>query len=327
VGFIAYLLHQVGPSTVWEAGRSLSWWLPLILLCPFVLVTTLDAVAWRLAFPGPSAPFPRLWAARIAGEAVNTATPTASVGGEPVKAYLLRPWVPFERGLASVIVDKTTITMGQTLFLAGGLLISLATAPAGAMVAVMLALLALEVVAVGGFVLVQTRGVAGGTGRLLRRLGIGPGAAQQARLDDLDRALRRLYGVHGRRLALAVACHLVAWAVGGLEIYLVLRLLAVPVSLPAALAMESFGTAVKFASFMIPASLGALEGGNVAIFAAFGIGGELGLTYTLVRRLREAAWVALGLGALALLAPRPATARAREPGAGREEPRQPPPVC
>jgi hypothetical protein len=69
--------------------------------------------------------------------------------------------------------------------------------------------------------------------------------------------------------------------------------------------MESFGAAVKFASFMIPGSLGVLEGGNMAIFAAFGYGGAVGLSYTLVRRLREGTWAAAGLLALAALSARP----------------------
>jgi len=93
--------------------------------------------------------------------------------------------------------------------------------------------------------------------------------------------------------------------VGSLEIYLVLNFLDIPVTLLTAVVLESFGAAVKFASFMVPASLGALEGGNVAIFAAFGLGGVVGLSYTLVRRLREGTWVLIGLGALALLSNRP----------------------
>jgi hypothetical protein len=70
--------------------------------------------------------------------------------------------------------------------------------------------------------------------------------------------------------------------------------------------LESFGAAVKFASFMIPNSLGALEGGNVAIFAAFGLGGGVGLSYTLVRRMREATWAAAGMIVLAALSGKPA---------------------
>ena len=103
----------------------------------------------------------------------------------------------------------------------------------------------------------------------------------------------------------AVLVHLLAWTVGSLEIYLVLNFLGLPVTLLTAVVMESFGAAVKFASFMIPGSLGALEGGNMAIFAAFGYGGAIGLSYTLVRRLREGTWATAGLLTLAALSARP----------------------
>ena len=41
--------------------------------------------------------------------------------------------------------------------------------------------------------------------------------------------------------------------------------------------------------------LGVEEGGTVATFLALGLGGGLGLSLALVRRIREGAWVALGL--------------------------------
>ena len=59
---------------------------------------------------------------------------------------------------------------------------------------------------------------------------------------------------------------------------------------------------MKFASFMVPASLGALEGGYV-VFEAFGLGATAGLTYVLVRRLREITWAVVGF--LVLGADRP----------------------
>jgi uncharacterized membrane protein YbhN (UPF0104 family) len=49
---------------------------------------------------------------------------------------------------------------------------------------------------------------------------------------------------------------------------------------------------------MVPASLGALEGGYVAFFEAFGLGAAAGLSYVLVRRLREITWAVVGFLAL-----------------------------
>jgi uncharacterized protein (TIRG00374 family) len=245
---------------------------------------------------------------------VNLVTPMASVGGEPVKALLLRPWAPLVVGLASVVVDKTTAVVAQGCFLVVGLaLASTLLNVSHPLLATMWLLLGVEIVGIGGFILVQLRGVAGRAGRLLQRLGVGPGHATQRGLDGLDRALDVFYRSHPGRLGASVGCHLLAWALESLEIWLVLRFLDVPVSLATAAAVQSFGNAVKFVTFMVPASLGALEGGNVAIFAAFGLGGATGLSYTLIRRLREIAWAAVGLLVLAALTGRPEPVHADSP--------------
>jgi putative membrane protein len=305
-GAVAVLVWEAGPEAVWRSVREIGWRLPLVVALPYAVSTALHALGWELTFPDRRPPFAALWRTRVIGEAVNVATPTASVGGEPVKAYLLRPWVPLEHGLASVVLDKTAVVVGQGLFLLGGLALSLALVPrSNPVVAAMTALLAVETLAVAGFVLVQLRGIAGRGGRLLSRFGLGPSATRQAKLEGLDRAVARLYRRHPGRLVRSSLWHLGAWAVGGVELYLILRFMGLPVSFATALVLESFGAAVRFASFMIPASLGALEGGNMAIFAAFGLPASAGLGSTLIRRLREASWALAGL-ALAARAPRQA---------------------
>ena len=79
----------------------------------------------------------------------------------------------------------------------------------------------------------------------------------------------------------------------------ILSLLGIDVSLLTATLIEAFSTAVRFATFMVPASLGALEGGNVALFGALGLGATAGMSFSLVRRLREATWIGIGFLALA----------------------------
>jgi len=306
VGAIGYLGHQIGFTAILDSIRTLSWRLLVVVCFPYALTATLDATAWRLAFVDHVPPFAKIWTARLAGEAVNATTPTASVGGEPVKALLLRHWVPMPEGLATVIVDKTAIVTGQGLFLVLGLVLARTVVPvSGPVITGMTILLGVEALAVTGFVVVQMLGTAGRGGRLLARFGMGPNSSNQERLEGLDRSLSGYYRDHRRRLVGAVLVHLLAWTVGSLEIYLVLNFLGLPVTLLTAVVMESFGAAVKFASFMIPGSLGVLEGGNMAIFAAFGYGGAVGLSYTLVRRLREGAWAGAGLLALAALSARP----------------------
>jgi uncharacterized membrane protein YbhN (UPF0104 family) len=209
--------------------------------------------------------------------------------------------------------------VGQIVFLAGGLLAARAALPPSSrLLPIMTGLLAVEIVAIGGFALVQASGGLGGSGRVLGRIGarVGFGGERYLQgLGDLDRALAALYRRGRRRLVASALVHAVAWASGGLEIYIVLSLLGTPIPIGTALIIESFAGGVKFASFMVPASLGALEGGYVAFFEAFGLTATAGLSFVLVRRLREMAWagvgfLALGVSHRARLRPRPEEPRA-----------------
>jgi len=311
LGVVAYLFYQVGPRAVWGSVQTLGWRLPIVLLFPTAAAVVLDTLGWRVLLPNHHIPLGVLLRARLAGEAVNLTTPTASVGGEPLKAYLLRPYVPITESLASVVVDKTTVVAGQTLLLGIGLFLAASVLPLGSpLMLAMAGLLVVEIVAVSGFVLVQTLGVFGGGGRALGRMGMGPAARYQEGLNALDHELRRFYRERRGCLLGSVLLHGIGWATGGFEIYLVLAFLGLAPSVVMALVIEAFGAAIKFASFMIPASLGALEGGHVAIFGALGLGGAMGLSYTLIRRLREAVWIALGLLWLASLRARPSLGEA-----------------
>src|SRR4030095_14840240 len=157
-----WLVVSIGPGAIIQAFRDLSWRVLIILVFPFGLTTLLDTLGWRYAFRGAPRPLPSLPAARRAGEAFNLTTPTASVGGEAVKAWLVRPWAPLAEGLPSVIVAKTTIVIGQALFLVVGLLAAHAALPSDSLVIRgMQWLLVVQVVAVGGFVVVQAGGAAG----------------------------------------------------------------------------------------------------------------------------------------------------------------------
>jgi uncharacterized membrane protein YbhN (UPF0104 family) len=177
----------------------------------------------------------------------------------------------------------------------------------------MTGLLAAEILGVGGFAIAQMAGaLGGGGGWLLDRLGLGGIERHREMLTRIDHGLGRLYRERRAEIAGSATLHALAWAVGGLEIYVILRLLGRPVTLGTALTLEAFGTAVKFATFVIPGSLGALEGGNAAIFAALGLGGALGLVVALVRRLREATWVLIGMAALSAFKSRPAARASSE---------------
>lgn len=293
IGGVAFLVARLGTDALAAAFAELRWWQFVLVCLPYAVITVVDTLGWRYAFARDVAPLRRLLGARIAGDAVNVVTAMASVGGEAVKTWLIRRDVPYDTSVPSVIVAKTTNTIAQALFLLIGIGLAWAVLPIDSVVVrSMLWLLALEVLAVGGFVLAQVIGLVRHGGRLLVRVGL---VADASHAERLDGALREFYWRDRRRLLLSVTFHLVGWLLGGLETYLMLVVLRVPVPLVTALVIEAFGSAVRFATFLVPASIGALEGANAAAFAALGFTSAAGLAFTLVRRGRQAVWIVIGL--------------------------------
>jgi hypothetical protein len=293
--FVGLVIH-IGPGAVGALFAQLSWTLIPIILFPYVLMTICDALGWRFAFRRAGVPFGALLSARLAGEAFNATT--ATVGGEALKAWLVRSHVPMAESLPSIIVAKTTITIGQALFLLMGVIAGIAVLPTdSSLLRAMQWLLVAEVVAVAGFVLVQVGGALGIGGRLLQRFGVLAPAGDAVR--QADRALVTYYRQEPRRLVLSTFFHFLGWALGALETWIIMAALGIPVSLTTALVIDAIDSGIGFATFLVPLRLGVIEAGTVAVFTALGLGAPVGLTVGLVRRVREAAWVGIGFLALA----------------------------
>ncbi|HLG43972.1 MAG TPA: hypothetical protein VI337_03055, partial [Nitrospirales bacterium] len=102
------------------------------------------------------------------------------------------------------------------------------------------------------------------------------------------------------------------WVMGTFEVYLTLYFLGLPVDVLTAVAIESLAVFIKGAMGFIPGSVGGQEAGIVLLCAAFGYPEAGGVTFALVRRVREIIWVAFGL--LALTAQSPASSPDDSPG-------------
>ena len=289
------LVRHVGLESIASALTRIAWW-QFGLICLIHGVTmVLDTLGWRYTLVGARPPFFRLFLARSAGQAVNVVTAVGGVGGEAIKAWLLRREVPYEASVPSLILAKTAEIVGQTLLLATGIAIGWATGVAGrALLGPMSYLLLIQVIAVGGFILVQIRAVLAASAACSRM-----GAKGGMRV--VDGAVRGFYRSHWRALLKSVGCHFASWLIGALEALVILWSLHVPATLATAIVIEALGTGVRFATFFVPASLGTLEGANVAAFTALGWTARDGLVFSLVRRGRQAVWIAIGLAVLVVM--------------------------
>jgi putative membrane protein len=296
--FAAWLVGEIGPRVLWAELSGLSWRLALLML-PQALVSLLDGMGWRYAFPAGLPGVGPAVTIRLAGEAVNDTTPTGQLGGDAVKAWLVwRARIPLADGLVAAVVGKTALVISQVAFLAIGLAAVRGQPAAAPALETGLAILTAAGLAVAaGFLWAQGRGLFRAGGRALKWISLGGRLAGAAVRLDAD--LRRYYRDRRGRLTVSVGLHLLGWLAGALEVWLALRFLGAPIPLDVALVIEAAATGVRSAGFLIPASLGIQEGGLVAIFAALELGGPLGLAFGAVRRIREAIWILVGYACLA----------------------------
>jgi putative membrane protein len=301
---VGVLVYSVGLAEIVDRLRVLGVAAPLLLV-PYLVINVLDTLGWRCTLPAEAArrvPFWSLYLARMAGEAVNSVTPTAAVGGEPVKAHLLRAWgVPSSDGVASVVIAKTALTVSQIVFILIGLAALFDRLERRALGAFWLVLLI--AVGIGFTVLVvrlQRRGPVSTVWRWLHRIAPrSPLVARlEARAEAIDSRLADFYGAERAAFRNATLLHLCGWLLGVGEVWMIMALIGAPVSVRDALIVEALAQPIRAAALLIPGGLGAQEVGGVALCTFLGIPKPAAVTLWLLKRARELIFDAIGLAYL-----------------------------
>jgi uncharacterized protein (TIRG00374 family) len=296
---LVLLVRRAGVAAIYETfARARPGFLVLDLLVVAVIFVGF-ALRWRL-LARPLGWSPRLGAllgARLAGLSVGTLTPGAKLGGEPLRAYLLaRGGAPIGPAIATVVVDRGVELLANVVFaLAYCALFAFRDATAAARV------LAVVVAAGTGLALVVRVAVKRlDSGRslvparfhpLLERLG-----APATALAETDRALHDLLFRHRRTVLVALGWALVTNAVIFADY---LTIFAAFGPLPALPDLAGSMLGVGFAHALpVPASLGALEGAQAAVFELAG-DSHMAIVAASVTRLRDIVWTIPGLVYLA----------------------------
>jgi putative membrane protein len=249
-----------------------------------------NARLWQTLLRGRRPGLPAMLHTVWIRESVNGLLPVARVGGEIVSFRLLR-----RRGLrtpaaaGSLIVDMQLTVIGQLLFTGVGIgyLFAQAASPAlrlaGELLWGSVALAPLLLL----FALVQhARPFQRLTG-LLNRLTGGALAGLVGQSAQIDRQIKLIWRRRGVVLRALFFWYPVQAVATSCELWLALRFLHAPVSLAAAIALESLIQAVSSAAFFVPGALGVQEGGFVLIGGALGLDPPTCLALAGARRIRD----------------------------------------
>jgi putative membrane protein len=289
VALAVYLLRYVGWHAVLSAAVAMGWaGFAVFCLCALGLFLVLGA-AWRVLLPGADAPPLAVFIrARMVRDASAEVLPFSQLGGIAlgVRAAILQGLQP-PLASASMIVDVTTEMLAQIVYTALGLAILAVRVPASSRVASLTAAciigLVLAAIAAGLFIAAQRHGwriAAKFAAPVLR------GAGQS--ITGVGAALEATYRSPARIL-LSVTLHLAAWIASGMAVWLGFRLIGARVDLTAVIAIESLVYAIRSAAALVPNALGVQEGAYVVLAPLFGIGPDVALAVSMLKRARDIA--------------------------------------
>ncbi len=284
----AYLVADTGAQAVLAALRAAGWLTLAAVSLAHLLPIVLRGVGWRMLF-GTEARVGWIgftWA-RWVREAVDNILPIL-----PVSGVLAGTRVLFARGEgragASAVVDLTSELLGQVVFGLLGLALLLSLRPDDPWVIWAALGMAIITIAFLGFLAAQLAGLFRFLGHAIDRVWRGreAGARNGHRAEVFHDHIRRFYRKRAQFVG-SVVVHFVGWIASALEVWLALWLMGSALAATEVLVIESLIFALRSVSFFVPWSAGIQESGYVVVGAIFGLGAEVALAISLLKRGRD----------------------------------------
>lgn len=287
LGLVVYLVDHIGFSTVFSAVIAVGWD-GFVIFCVFALTLfLLLGGAWYVLVV--EIPLSRagifVWG-RIVRDSASEILPFSQVGGLVigVRAIILRG-VPPPLAFASTIVDVTTEMFAQLAYVALGIALlmthGLQTPFIASLATISIIGLLVATAAAGAFLFVQRRSF-WVTGKLASRW------LPKTHLNTVGLAasIATIYRTP-RRIWLSAILHFIGWVASAAGTWIAFRLIGVRVDFPSVVAIESLVYAIRSAAFVVPNALGVQEAAYTALAPLVGVGPELGLAVSLLKRARD----------------------------------------
>jgi len=274
-----------------------------IYLIPFAffsfVIFLLHVLRWKFIIKshGKSPAFLRLFLASLAGYGVSYITPSAQIGGEPVKALLLRSKkIKFPVALSSVIIDKyIEFTANVLMGIIGFVILLLNVTVAKNAFLIIGMTLALSAIVLYVFYIRTVEGKPF-VSLIFKPFKFKKIREMRVHVENSETLMTKFLKHKGRDQLIAFFLSFAAFFVMFFEYYYLLLAFGFEATF---IQIFLVCTVVAVAYIMpVPAALGALELGQTNLFILLSFNPLIGLGLSLMIRLRDSAYTALGFAYL-----------------------------
>jgi uncharacterized protein (TIRG00374 family) len=314
VVIFCFIIYKIGPLQIWENICKITWQNFLVLMALRVAYWLVRTLSWKLvvdAYEG-KASLLDLCMARLSGHAVSQLTPSAVVGGEVARVFMI-DCSSKKLNLATVIVDKTIELLTVIFFTIFGVVMAIARISMPVKLKTIFIVSSAVLFLLLLFVMSkQRKGLFEWLVKSLAKMKIRPGVLQKnmEKIKETDEYISDFYRSHRTRFIGSFLIYSLLILIWSLEIHITLLFIgATNISFADSFLVTVLGN-LAFTFSFIPGSLGIYEATYVGLFAMLGKGTDLGITLVLIRRILALLWA--GIGLLTML--KPARQKSKPPG-------------
>lgn len=294
-----FIVYQIGILRIWENIKKITWQNFLILMVLRLLYWLLRTINWKVILEQyeTSNSLFNMFYARMCSHTVNQLTPSAQVGGEAARIYIVN--CSSKRiSLASVIVDKTIEFLTVIIFTIIAVAIAITRIPMPVKIKTLfIGFTAAALLLLLFFLSKQKKGLFEWFIELMAKMKIKFKFLEKNRekIKETDVHISEFYRNHRKAFLgvfLLYSLLIMLWTT---EIHLTLIFIgATNISFLDSFLITVLGN-LAFLFPLIPGSLGIYEATYVALFALLGKGTALGFTLVLIRRVIALIWAGFGL--------------------------------
>jgi hypothetical protein len=316
VGLFVHALATADLAAGWGRIASLGP-LVLVMLLPFPVGLAIDCWAWQrlLAGLGRKVPLGVLIRVRLATEAVGSSTPAGAVWAEalaPILVVRRAAGVRVTDVVAASTARRWLVVRMHGAYVAGAAVLGFPALSAASRHVVGSDLIVVLVVAGAAALVLLAHGIefAASRGRVAGRLSGLLSRSPRLRkwleerehhFTHADESFATLAADHRTTRASSVAL-LGLWLVEGTETFLILRLLGADLGLATVMSFDAALSVLRSAAVFAPAGIGVQDLGYLAVLEGYGVPPSNGVAaaFIVLKRMKEAVWILVGLVLLAL---------------------------
>ncbi|MBQ2182544.1 MAG: flippase-like domain-containing protein [Bacteroidaceae bacterium] len=312
VGLVAVIImiltFKVSFVELWQQITHAGHWLVLI-LGMWVVLYAMNALTWRTIIKGSgecNIPFLHLMKGTISGFSLNYATPVGLMGGEPYKIMEMKPYIGVQRASSSVLLFAMMHIFTHFWYWLTSVVLYVVFIPLDVPITIILILLtAFCIAAIYFFTKGYKNGMVVKTIHFLSKIpGLRKWASsfEEKRKEDLvkiDSQIAALHSQNKKNFYISFFLEYIGRILQSFEIYFMLLIFtdhpAGWMTFVYSIIILAFTSLFANMMFFMPLQLGGREGGFAMSIAQMGMSGQVAMSVSIICRVREVFWTALGL--------------------------------